>query len=156
MPSSIPAFARYAEAFEKSYASDDWSHVEPCFTEDAVYDAQLPEPLGGRFAGRAAILDYFRRVLDGFDRRFASRTVGLVEGPREEGDSVWVRGRARYTAPGVPDLEFELEETAWFTPDGRIRRLEDRYDEATLRRLEAYLAAHGPALGLGVKERSRG
>jgi hypothetical protein len=153
MPSSIPRFARYAEAFEKSYASDDWSHVEPFFTEDARYDALLPEPLGGRFEGRAAILAYFKRVLDGFDRRFASRKVSLVEGPREEGDTVWIRGQAAYTAPGVPDLAFELEETAWFADDGRIRRLEDRYDDATLRALEEYLRAHGPALGLGVAER---
>jgi len=153
MPSSIPHFARYAEAFEKSYASDDWSHVEPFFTEDAVYDAMLPSPLGGRFTGRAAILAYFRRVLDGFDRRFASREVSLVEGPREQDGSVWLRGRARYTAPGVPDLEFELEETAWFAKDGRIRRLEDRYDDATVRALEEYLRAHGAALGLGMEER---
>lgn len=150
MPSSIPRFARYAEAFEKSYASDDWSHVEPFFTEDARYDALLPGALGGRFEGRDAILAYFRRVLDGFDRRFASRRVSLVEGPREEGDSVWIRGRAAYTAPGLPDLVFELEETAWFADDGRIRQLEDRYDEATLRALEDYLRTHGARLGLGT------
>jgi len=152
MSSSIPRFARYAEAFEKSYASNDWSHVEPFFTEDAVYDALLPSPLGGRFAGRDAILAYFRSVLDGFDRRFASRAVSLVEGPREQDGSVWIRGRARYTAPGVPDLEFELEETAWFESDGRIRRLEDRYDEATLQALGEYLRAHGATLGLGMQE----
>lgn len=145
--SSIPHFARYAAAFEKAYASDDWSLVAPFFTEDAVYEAQLPAPLGGRFAGRDAILGYFRFVLDGFDRRFASREVTLVEGPREEGDSVWIRGRARYTAAGLPDLVFELEETAWFQ-DGRIRRLEDRYDAATVRALEEYLRAHGTKLGV--------
>jgi hypothetical protein len=152
MPTSIPHFARYAAAFETAYASDDWSHVEPFFTEDAVYEAQLPSPLGGRFNGRNAILAYFRRVLDGFDRRFASREVSLVEGPREQDGSVWIKGRARYTAPGVPALEFELEETAWFTGDGRIRRLEDRYDEDTVRELERYLREHGPALGLGIEE----
>jgi hypothetical protein len=153
MTSSIPHFARYAAAFEKAYASDDWALVAPFFTEDAVYDAQLPPPLGGRFAGRDAILAYFRRVLDGFDRRFASREVSLVEGPRDESGAVWIRGRARYTAPGVPDLEFELEETAWFE-DGRIRRLEDRYDDATLRALEAYVREHGAALGLGLDGRT--
>jgi hypothetical protein len=34
--SSIPRFAAYAVAFEKAYASDDWSLVEDFFTEDAV------------------------------------------------------------------------------------------------------------------------
>ena len=147
--SSIPHFARYAAAFEKAVASDDWSLVEPFFTEDAVYEAQLPAPYGGRFEGRDAILAYFRFVLDGFDRRFASREIGLVEGPRdEEGDAVWLRGWARYTAPGLPDFRFELEETAWFDGGGRIRRLEDRYDEAALRAIDAYLSEHGAKLGI--------
>jgi hypothetical protein len=146
--SSIPHFVRYAAAFEKAYATDDWSLVEPFFTEDARYDVPLPPPLGGRFEGRDAILAYFKRVLDGFDRRFASREVSPVDGPREQGRSVWVRGRARYTAPGVPDLEFELEETAWFEGD-RIQRLEDRYDPDTVRAFEEYRRAHGAKLGLG-------
>ena len=146
--SLIPRFAAYAAAFEKAYASDDWSLVEPFFTEDAVYEVGLAPPLGGRFEGRERILAYFKAVLDHFDRRFASREVGLVAGPRESADSVWVRGRGFYRAPGVPDLAFELEETAWFDGD-RIRRLEDRYDVGVRDALEAYRAAHGAKLGLG-------
>jgi hypothetical protein len=121
--------------------------VEPFFSEDAVYEIDLGPPLGGRIEGRDAILAYFRRTLDAFDRRFASRTVSLVKGPREEGDSVWILGRAVYSAPGVPDLAFELEETAWFAGE-RIRRLEDHYDAATRDALGAYLAAHGGKLGI--------
>jgi ketosteroid isomerase-like protein len=145
--SRIPHFARYAAAFEKAYANDDWSLVEPFFTEDAVYEVGLGPPLGGRFEGRAAILAYFKRALDDFDRRFASREVALREGPRERDGSVWIRGSARYTGKGVPDLEFELEETATFEGD-RIRRLEDRYTEATARALEDYVHEHGPKLGI--------
>lgn len=147
--SSIPRFAEYAAAFEKAYASDDWSLVAPFFTEDAVYDAELPEPLGGRFEGRQAILAYFKRVLDGFDRRFASREVALLEGPTENGDTVWLRGRAGYTAAGAPDLELELEETAAFQGN-RIRHLRDHYDDETRAALRAYLEAHGGTLGLGI------
>lgn len=145
--SLIPHFARYAAAFEEAYASDDWSIVEPFFTEDAVYEVTLRPPMGGRFEGREAILAYFKRVLDGFDRRFASREVALVEGPRESEGSVWLRGSARYTAEGVPDLSFELEETAWFDGE-RIRRLEDRYAASEVERMQAYAARHGDALGL--------
>lgn len=145
--SVIPHFIKYAAAFEQAYASDDWSLVAPFFTDDAVYEAQLPEPLGGRFEGRAAILGYFKFVLDNFDRRFASREIGLVSGPREEGDSVWLRGFARYVAPGVPDLYFELEETIWLDGD-RIRKMEDRYDAAAIADLEAYLRDHGATLGM--------
>jgi hypothetical protein len=145
--SVIAHFAKYAAAFEDAYRSDDWAPIAAFFTEDAVYEAGLPAPLGGRFEGRDAILAYFRYVLDGFDRRFASREVSLREGPREDGTSVWIRGGARYRAAGVPELYFELEETAWFDGD-RIRRLEDRYDAGTISQLVDYLRRHGPSLGI--------
>jgi hypothetical protein len=146
--SAIPHFARYAAAFEKAFESDDWSGVEPWFTEDAVYEVELPAPFGGRFEGRPAILAYFKQVLDGFDRRFARREVALLEGPRESDDgSVWIRGSARYTAPDVPELCFELEETAWFDR-ARIRRLRDAYAGEELERVQAWLGRHGPKLGI--------
>jgi hypothetical protein len=148
--SALQRFVAYAGAFEKAYADDDWSVVEPFFTEDAVYDAGLPGLLGGRIEGRDAILAYFRRVLDGFDRRFASRRVEVVELPREEGDAVRVRGRAIYTADGAPDLAFELEEIARFSGD-RIRHLEDVYEPSETKRLREYVRAHGARLGLGVR-----
>src|SRR5262245_40114263 len=112
---SIPRFVTYAAAFEKAYASNDWSLVEPYFHEDAVYEVRdLPPPIGGVVRGRAAILAYFDRVVNGFDKKFASRTVLHRDGPRESDGEVWVKGGVRYTAPGVPDLEFDLEETATF------------------------------------------
>lgn len=145
--SSIPHFARYAAAFEQALASDDWSLVAPFFTEDAVYEAPLPAPHGGRFEGRDAILAYLQRVIDGFDRRFATREIGLVEGPQDRDGAVWLRGWARYTAPELPELRFELEEIARFR-DGRIERLEDRYDDQALGAIEAYVRAHGARLGI--------
>ena len=147
--SLIARFAAYAAAFEQAYAADDWSLVEPFFAEDAVYDAGLPDLLGGRIEGRPAILAYFRDALARFDRRFASRRVELVEGPREEGDQVWLRGRALYTTPNAPDLAFELEETARFAAD-RIVFLSDVYSAADAARLEAYVKDHGARLGLGA------
>jgi ketosteroid isomerase-like protein len=149
--SQIPRFVRYAAAFEEAYASDDWSPIGPYFADDAVYEIPgVPAPLGGRFAGRAAILAYFKAVLAGFDRKFASRTVSLVGAPREDGDSVTIRGRVVYTADRAPTLEFELEETATFDAKGQIARLEDRYDEATIRAVVEYIRAHGKTLGLAT------
>jgi len=144
---SIPRFAEYAAAFEKAYASDDWSLVEPFFAEHAVYEVGLPGDLGGRFEGRDAILAYFRGIVEGFDRRFDSRAVELLEGPREEGDTVWIKGRAAYEVAGHPELAFDLDEFARFEGD-RIVHLEDRYDEATRAALERYRAEHGEALGI--------
>jgi hypothetical protein len=146
----IPAFVKYASAFEEAYASDDFSKLAPYFDEAAIYEVHgVPSPLGGRFEGRASILDYFKRVVDALDRKFASREVSLVLGPRETDRSVWVRGRAKYTASGVPDLVFELEETATFDANGRIARLDDRYDDQTIRAFTDYVRAHGARIGLG-------
>jgi ketosteroid isomerase-like protein len=148
--SHIPQFAAYAAAFEKAFASDDWSVVEPFFTEDALYEVGLTAPFGGRFEGRPAILAYFKRILDQFDRRFESREIALLDGPKEDGDSVWIRGSATYRAAGVPELSFELEETVHFD-GGRVRLLEDRYDAATERAVDAYLAEHGDRLGIALR-----
>jgi len=145
--SKIPRFAAYAAEFEKCVASDDWSLLIPFFTEDAVYEIPIGPPLGGRIEGRAAILDYFKRTLDRFDRRFASRELALLEGPKETGDSVWIRGSATYRAAGVPDFTLELEETVRFDGD-RIRRLEDHYEPAMERSIESYLKAYGGKLGI--------
>ena len=142
-------FGVYAAAFEKAYVSDDWSVVEPFFTEDATYHIDLDPPMGGCIEGRAAILAYFKDSLDGFDRKFDSRDLALLEGPKEDGESVWVRGRATYRAAGVPDFVLELEETAHFEGD-RIRRLEDCYDSAMKQQISAYLNEHGAKLGISA------
>jgi hypothetical protein len=147
--SNIPRFAEYAAAFERSYASDDWSHVAPYFADDAVYEVTLNPPMGGRFEGRDAILDYFKFVLDGFDRRFDRREIALIEGPSEDGDSVWIRGSATYRKAGVPDLVLVLDETVTFD-NGLIRRLEDRYEADMKEQIEGYAANFGAKLGLAV------
>jgi len=147
--SKIAHFARYAAAFEKAFESNDWSLVEPFFSEDVVYETDF-SPLGGVFEGRAAVVGYLEEVLDRFDRRFESRELALIEGPREEGDSVWIRGSATYRSPGLPELSFILEEIASF--DGEhICRLEDRFDPEALAQIDAYLQEHGARLGIEVE-----
>ena len=147
--SKTAQFGVYAAAFEKAYVSDDWSVVEPFFTEDATYQINLAPPTGGCFEGRDVILAYFKAVLDEFDRKFESRDLALIEGPKEDGDSVWVRGRATYRAAGVPDLVLELEETAYFEGE-KIRRLEDHYDPEMKQQIFAYLSEHGAKLGISA------
>jgi hypothetical protein len=147
--SKTAQFGVYAAAFEKAYASDDWSVVEPFFTEDASYHINLEPPMGGCIEGRDAILTYFKVTLDGFDRKFDSRDLALLEGPKEDGNSVWIRGRATYRAAGVPDFVLELEETAHYEGE-RIRRLEDHYDPAMKQQIGAYLSEHGAKLGISA------
>jgi len=145
--SRIARFADYAGAFEVAYTSDDWSVVEPYFTEDAVYEVSAPAPFGGRFEGRGAVLAYFKEILDRLDRRFGSRDIEMLEGPRETGDEVWIKGAAIYTAEGVPELRLVLEETARFAGD-RIAYLADRYEPEVQRALMDYVKRYGDRLGI--------
>ncbi len=148
--SNIPRFIEYAGAFEKAVESDDWSILEPFFSEDAVYEVGLALLGKERCDGRAELLTWFKQILDGFDRRFESRTLRLIEGPRESEDGVVsIRGAAVYTAPGVPEFVLELEERARFDGD-RIVHLEDRFSEEMKQESEAFLAEYGEKLGIDL------
>jgi ketosteroid isomerase-like protein len=138
-------FAEYAAAFEDAYATDDWSKLEPYFTEDAVYETIADPPFGNRTEGRAAVQRFFKQVVDGFDRRFDTRTVEMLEGPVERGNAVWIRWAAIYTLAGAPPLRMEGEETATFEGE-RIGRLEDRMPAADTQRVVAYMGEHGARL----------
>lgn len=146
--SKLDRFLAYAVAFEEAFASDDWSKVEPFFTEDAEYFVPLDPPLGGWFRGRDAILAYFKDSLDRLDRRFESRQVGpALEGPYERAESVRVLGRLVYRAADVPDFVLEVEEEAYFEGD-RIHRMIDSYSPAMREQFVRYQSAHGGVLGI--------
>ena len=141
----IEQYLAYAAAFEEAYASDNWSKLEPFFTEDAVYAFVAPAPFGGEYKGRAAVLTQFQNSVNGLDRRFDSRAVEVLEGPTEKDGRVWIRWAAIYTLAGAPDCRMEGEERATFTGD-RISRLEDSITDAEAGRIGAYFAQYGAKL----------
>ncbi len=141
----IDRFSEYAAAFEDVYKSDDWSVLEPYFTEDAVYEILGGPPFAGRYEGRDAILGYLKLSVNGFDRRFDTRELDLLEGPLERDGGVWMRWRVTYRVAGAPDLVLPGEETAWFEGD-RIRRLEDRFGPEAGPTSQQYFEAHGEKL----------
>jgi len=143
--SIVDRFTAYAAAFEDAYASDDWSKLDPFFTEDAVYETFADPPFGGLIEGREAIKAHFKQICAAFDRRFDSRTVELLTPPADRGGKVWFRWAAVYTLAGAPTLRMEGEETAVFEAD-RVRRLEDRMPAATVQSAQSYLAEHGAKL----------
>ena len=145
---TIDRYLAYAAAFEEAYASDDWSTLEPFFTEDAVYEFIAPAPFGGQYEGRAAVLAQFKNSVNGLDRRFDSRAVEALEGPIEKDGDVWMRWAARYTLAGAPDCRMEGEERAVFAGD-RIRRLVDSITDAEAGRLGTYFAQYGAKLKPG-------
>jgi len=142
---ALTRFQEYAAAFEEVFRSDDWSALEPYFTEDAVYEILGGPPFGGRHQGRDAVFTHLKGSLDGFDRRFASRELELLEGPALREGSVWLRWRASYKSPGLPELVIDGEETVSFEGD-RIRRLEDRFPPQMSPITEAWLGAYGDRL----------
>ena len=131
-------FLAYADAFEKSLVDDDWSRVEPYFTEDAVYEG---EP---RAESRAAVIAKFRDSVEGFDRRMDSRTPRF-EPPTVDGDTLTMRWLVTYTKAGLPDLVISGLQTAVFSGD-RIARLSDLLDPGRQEALDRWMAEHGKGL----------
>jgi hypothetical protein len=145
--SNIPRFAAYAAAFEKAYEDDEWSALEEFFSEDAVYEIGMPILGAERCEGRDAILGWFKDVLDRFDRNFESRELEAIEGPREEGNEVWLRGAAIYRAPGVPEFRLVLKETLRFEGD-RIVHLEDQYTDEMKEETDRFIREYGSKIGV--------
>jgi hypothetical protein len=138
-------FVNYAIKFEQAYASGNWKLVEPCFTADAAYVVSGADALAGSYEGRDAVLAYFAASTNGFDKRFDSREVTVIDGPRERDDHVWLRWLGTYRVQDAPDLLMEGESRAWF--DGaRIRRLEDWIPPEFAATTAAYMQAHGAKL----------
>ncbi len=147
--SRMAQFAAYAAAFEKAFDNDEWDALAPFFAADAVYEIGLSTLGADRCEGREEILAWFPVVLDRLDRRFESRTLKLLDAPKEEGDEVSIRGAATYTSPGVPDFVLTLEEIVRFEGD-QIVHLEDRYTPEMVAEFERYVRDHGERLGLDI------
>ena len=120
----LARFLEYAAAFEEAVRTDDWSALEPFFTENAVYEVTGSPTFEVRHEGRDAVFAGLKSSLDALDRRFESRTVEMLEGPLERGGAVWMKWRAGYSGPGVPELCIDGRKTAFFEGD-RIQRLVD-------------------------------
>jgi ketosteroid isomerase-like protein len=132
-------YQAYAEAFEESYVDDDWTRIEPFFTDDAVYEG---DPEDAR--GRAAVLAKLKGGVDTFDRNMDSRTPDF-QAPTVDGDTLRMNWTVTYTKAGCPDLAISGVETAVFEGD-RIARLRDDLDEAAQAGMGEWMAAHGDKL----------
>jgi hypothetical protein len=134
----LSRFAAYAAAFEAAFDSDDWTVLEPFFTEDASSELN-----GTRVEGRSAVLRSFRDAVTMFDRRFDRRALRFVEGPVVEDGVVRLKAVARYERRGLPALEVVGEEWFHFAGD-RIQRHVDQV--LNLDEVMGYVAQHGESL----------
>jgi len=130
-------YQSYAEAFEETYKDDDWTRIEPFFTEDAVYEAAPEEDA----RGRPAVLAKLKGSVDSFDRKMDSRTLDL-QTPIVDGDTIRVNWKVTYTKAGCPDLVISGLETAVFEGD-RIALLRDEFDPASEAEMGEWMAANG-------------
>lgn len=137
--SILDRYQAYADAFEESFEDDDWSRIEPYFTEDAVYEGD-PEDA----QGRDAVLAKLKNGVDTFDRNMDSRTPDF-ESPTVDGNTLRMRWSVTYTKAGAPDLVLSGLETATFEGD-RIARLRDDFDPETQKAMGEWMAAHGALL----------
>ncbi len=134
----LACFAAYAAAFERALATDDWSLLEPYFTEDASSELN-----GARVDGRPGVLRAFRDNVMMFDRRFDTRTMRIVEGPEIHDGVVRIKTLGRYERAGAPPLDVIGEEWFHFAGD-RIQRHVDQV--VNVADVMGYLGRHGDAL----------
>ncbi len=132
-------YRAYAEAFEESYEDDDWSRIEPFFTEEAVYEG-APEDA----RGRDAVLAKLKNGVDGFDRKMDSRTPDF-QTPTVDGNTLTMIWKVTYTKAGCPDLVISGREIAVFKGD-RIVLLRDDFDPEAEKAMGEWMAAHGAKL----------
>ncbi len=124
----LERFMAYAGDFESSYEDDDWERIVPHFADDAVYEV-ASKVFGSTMKGPAAITKGLKKSLDGFDRKFETRTIEVIGQPEIEGDEVRVQWKVTYTKAGVEPYLLEGRSMVRFGGD-KIVYMTDQYDAA--------------------------
>lgn len=128
-------YQAYADAFEETYEDDDWSRIEPFFTEGAVYEG---DPAAH---GRDAVMQKLKAGIDAFDRKMDER-IPDFDPPTIKGDTLTMKWSVLYKKAGAPDLKISGTEIAKFEGD-RIASLRDDMDPGVEKRIGEWMMAHG-------------
>jgi hypothetical protein len=134
----------YAMAFEETYQDDDWTRLAPFFAEDATYEV-IGGALTCKIQGRDAIFRGLKKSIDGLDRRCDSRSVELTGSPEVDGDRVEIDWKVHYERGDAPRLSFAGRSIATVTDD-HITSLVDRYDDAEVEKIGAWMQQYGQGL----------
>ncbi len=141
----IARFQEYADTFEAFVENDDWSLLEPFFTENAVYEVHANPPFGARDEGREKVFSALKISLDSIDRRADLRELELTEGPVMRDGAVFIRWRVHYELAETPGIIVEGSEIAHFDGD-RIALLEDFWTEESQATVFSFLGEYGAKL----------
>jgi hypothetical protein len=140
----VAAFLAYAEAFEKSYATDDWSHVDRQTHDDVVWCAAgAPPPFGGLWSGRKDTLKQIQTSVGEFDRRFDAREPKILSGPTPIPGGIHMTWEVTYRREGLSALRLRGEEWDLFHDGKLVLHREVIHNAAET---AAYLAKHAAKL----------
>ena len=132
----VERFEHFARDFEAAVVDDDWSRLEKHLAEDASYlNVGGPDP---QCRGRTAILDYLKKDVDGYDRRFDSRSLVALTPPAAADGRLSRRWRCTYTLAGAPDLVVEGEARYTFE-DGLIKSIEEEATPISIQRVDEWM-----------------
>jgi hypothetical protein len=143
-------YAAYVAAFELAFHHDDWTQIESFFTRDIVIRIHT-EPFAGGCEGIDSVADYFRGVLDNFDRRFDERAITGAPQIGQTGNRVTARWSTCYRRVGAPDLSMSGVEVATFRGP-HIARLDSRFDEGVAERMIDWLSRYSDLLRPSVDD----
>jgi hypothetical protein len=126
--STLQRFMAYAADFEKTLRDDDWSRLEPYFSDDTVYRVES-NLFGCELTGAEAIFAGMRKSLDGFDRNFPTRDLAVTDGPDVDGDEIRMSWTVTYHKDGLPDFVLPGKSMARLRGDALLL-LVDSYDDS--------------------------
>ena len=137
---AIDRYQAYADAFEETYADDNWDRLIEYFSDDAVY---APGD-GTETSGRDAVIALLQNAVDGLDRQFDSREL-TSSAPTLAGNTVSISWRLTLRKAGLPDLVATGVENA-IMEDGCISHMEDVFDAGVGEAVATWMAEHGASL----------
>ncbi|HYC47717.1 MAG TPA: nuclear transport factor 2 family protein [Burkholderiales bacterium] len=146
-------YAAYVGAFEFAFHHDDWTRIEAFFTRDVVIRIHT-EPFAGGCKGIDNVADYFRGVLDNFDRRFDERAITSPPQITQTGTRVRAQWSTCYRRAGAPDLLMSGVEVATFRGQ-HIARLDSRFDEGVSQGMVEWLTHYSELLRPSVDDTVR-
>ncbi len=137
----IENFMTYAGEFEETFKDDNWERLRRFFTDDAVYSVRNIS-FACELRGPDAILAGLKKSLDGFDRRFESRSIEIVGEPELTDDSISISWRVTYTLGDAPPYLLEGRSSARYADDLLVELI-DSYPEGTDERAAEWIDENG-------------
>ncbi|MDX2170977.1 MAG: nuclear transport factor 2 family protein [Deltaproteobacteria bacterium] len=141
---NLQAFLKYAADFERTLVDDDWTRLEPYFADDAVYEV-TGSKTACRLVGRPAIFAGMKKSLDGFDRKFPTRDIAVLDGPHVADDEIRMQWQVTYGKPGLKPFVLSGRGRVRYA-GGKIVYLYDGYEPGVDEQFAAYVRDTGLAI----------